>query len=69
MAAGDHFRDVNGTHANSINAGYEAGLFTGTNAPTAEPRSGTFSPASAVLRDQMATFLVRMLHAVAPPAN
>ena len=59
---GDHFGDVSGVHASSINAGYEAGLFTGTTAPReGETRSGRFSPDRHVLRDQMATFLVHLL--------
>ena len=66
-ANGDHFSDV-GTgnpHFDNINAGYEQDLFNGTQAPTAgQPRSGRFSPAPKVLRDQMATFLTRLLDLV-----
>jgi peptidoglycan DL-endopeptidase CwlO len=62
-AAGDHFSDAEGVHADNINAGYEAGLFSGTTAPTSE-QPGTFSPGRNVLRDQMATFLVRLLQAM-----
>ena len=61
---GDHFRDVDGVHADNINAGYEAGLFSGTKAPTGDRRNGAFSPDSNVLRDQMATFLVSLLKAM-----
>jgi hypothetical protein len=59
----DHFADIvaGSVHADAINAGFEAGLFAGTTAPVADsPRSGTFSPAPVVLRDQMATFLVAL---------
>ena len=51
---GGHFDDVSGVHADSINAGYEAGLFAGT-------ANAQFSPQRDVLRDQMATFLVNLL--------
>ena len=57
----DHFGDVpvGDTHERAISTGFEAGLFQGTIAPRAgAPRSGSFSPATTVLRDQMATFLV-----------
>ena len=51
-------------HHGSINAGYEAGLFTGTTGPrSGEARSGRFSPASNVKRDQMASFLINLLAA------
>ena len=60
--AGDHFADVRGVHADNINTGYAAGLFTGTTAPQdGAARSGLFSPTRDVLRDQMATFLVNLL--------
>ena len=63
-ASGNHFADVptTSTHWGSINAGFEAGLFGGTREPVdGEVRSGTFSPGRPVLRDQMASFLVRLL--------
>ena len=51
-----HFRDVRSgsTHHDTINAGYEAGLFSGTG-------EETFAPSKAVRRDQMASFLIRLL--------
>ena len=56
--------DRSSPHHDGINAGYEAGLFTGTTAPRAgEARSGRFSPGSNVKRDQMASFLVNLLAA------
>ncbi len=56
-----HFGDVasDSTHARNINAGFEAGLFRGTVAPT-DGMAGSFSPAVTVKRDQMATFLVEL---------
>jgi hypothetical protein len=62
-APGDHFGDVGGVHSESINAGYELGLFSGTTAPQEGiARSGRFSPADDVVRDRMATFLVNLLN-------
>jgi hypothetical protein len=59
----DRFGDVpaGDTHELAIAAGFEAGLFSGTVAPTeGVARSGSFSPATTVLRDQMASFLVNL---------
>jgi hypothetical protein len=59
----DHFGDVpvGDTHERAIATGFEAGLFNGTVAPRpSAPRSGSFAPATTVLRDQMATFLVNL---------
>ena len=59
----DQFGDVpaGDVHERSVAAGFEAGLFSGTVLPTeGTPRSGSFAPAVTVLRDQMATFLVRL---------
>jgi hypothetical protein len=58
----DYFGDVpaGNVHERNISAGFEAGLFQGTTAPGGAPRSGSFSPAVQVQRDQMATFLVRL---------
>jgi hypothetical protein len=61
LPAGDHFSDIAGVHADNVNAGFEAGLFSGTTAPTGDAANGTFSPGRNVLRDQMATFLVGLL--------
>ena len=66
-ADGDHFGDVaaDNTHFDNINAGFEQGLFSGTRAPEdSQPRSGRFSPLPKVLRDQMASFLTRLLDTV-----
>ena len=66
-ANGDHFRDVaaDNPHFDNINAGFEQGLFSGTRAPEeSQPRSGRFSPLPKVLRDQMASFLTRLLDSV-----
>jgi hypothetical protein len=62
----DHFADVGkgSVHEQAIAAGFEAGLFSGTVAPAAG-RPGTFAPKVTVLRDQMATFLVRLYGRVA----
>jgi hypothetical protein len=63
-ATGDHFGDVDArnVHRDSINAGFEAGLFNGTRPPQdGVARSGRFDPARQVTRDQMASFLVRLL--------
>jgi hypothetical protein len=59
---GDYFGDVaaTNTHFANINLGFELALFSGTTPPTDTPRSGNFSPAVTVLRDQMATFLVNL---------
>jgi hypothetical protein len=59
---GDYFGDVNAanTHFANINLGYELALFSGTTPPGEEPRSGVFTPARTVIRDQMATFLVNL---------
>ena len=59
----NHFGDVTpaNRHRGNINAGFENALFSGTKAP--EPGvadSGEFSPETSVLRDQMATFLIRL---------
>jgi hypothetical protein len=55
----DHFGDDNGsTFETDINTGFELGLFVGTS-PT------TYSPSVNVRRDQMATFLVRLVDALA----
>jgi hypothetical protein len=61
----DHFRDVpaGNVHERNISAGFEKGLFQGTTAPGSAPRSGSFSPAVQVQRDQMATFLVNLFSA------
>ena len=66
-ARGDHFRDVkpSNPHFDNINAGFEQDLFNGTEAPQpGQPRSGRFAPVPEVLRDQMATFLTRLLDLV-----
>ena len=63
-ARGDHFRDIKpeNPHFDNINAGYEQELFNGTEAPQpGRARSGRFAPVPKVLRDQMATFLTRLL--------
>ena len=60
----DHFADVTAAnpHRENINGGFEAGLFSGTKAPEeGKPASGTFSPDVEVKRDQMATFLIRLV--------
>ena len=55
----DHFGDDNGdTFENDINTGFELGLFVGTS-------STTYSPGVDVRRDQMATFLVRLVDSLA----
>ena len=54
-------------HARSIAAGTRAGLFTGTTAP-ADGQPGRFDPDVDVPRDQMATFLVRLLRHTASPS-
>jgi hypothetical protein len=58
----DYFGDVGARnpHGPNINSGFEAGLFSGTTAPSDEPGSGQFSPETQVKRDQMATFLIRL---------
>jgi hypothetical protein len=55
----DHYGDVppSNVHAENINAGFEAGLFQGTTAPTDEPNSGIYGLFTNVQRDQMASFL------------
>jgi len=63
----DHFSDDNGTtFENDINTGFELGLFVGTSATT-------YTPAVDVRRDQMATFLVRLVDSLAeagkPPVS
>jgi hypothetical protein len=63
LADGGHvFADVGASnaHGRSINAGYAAGLFSGTAAPSGG-EGGAFSPHAPVRRDQMATFLVGLL--------
>ena len=62
-AFGDHFADVvvGSDHHDSINAGFEEGLFSGVQTPTpGEPRSGRFAPATVVKRDQFASFIVHL---------
>jgi hypothetical protein len=66
-ATSDHFSDDNGTtFENDINTGFELGLFVGTSATT-------YTPSIDVRRDQMATFLVRLVDALAeagkPPVS
>ena len=58
----DYFGDVprGDVHERNISAGFENGLFQGTRAPGATPRSGLFEPRVEVQRDQMATFLVNL---------
>jgi GH43 family beta-xylosidase len=53
-SATDWFYDDGGTHEPNINAAAEAGLATGTG-------GGAYSPGVTVRRDQMASFLSRML--------
>jgi 2',3'-cyclic-nucleotide 2'-phosphodiesterase len=63
-ATGDWFADVSAAnvHFDNVNAGYEAGLFVGVMPPTpGQENSGTYSPRTTVLRDQMATFMVNLL--------
>jgi hypothetical protein len=62
----DHFGDVGSgnPHRQNINAGFEADLFSGTQAPGESPNSGRFSPTTQVKRDQMASFLIRLFKQV-----
>lgn len=57
-----NFRDIapGNVHLQNINAGFEAGLFSGTG-------PGTFSPVPTVARDQMATFLSRLFEQTIQP--
>lgn len=57
----DDFADVaaGSVHADTIAAGFQAGLFQGTTAPT-QGMPGRFSPVTLVPRDQMASFMVTL---------
>lgn len=61
--AGPYFADTDGnTHEANIDAGFQAGLYEGRVAPDPDtPRSGRYAPDDHTRRDQMATFLSRLL--------
>lgn len=58
----DSFTDVTGTHADTMRTGYELWLFEGR-------VPGEFGPQADVRREEMATFLTRVLDLVHPGAS